>query len=299
MPYPACVLTGFIDVQGNRFEWGLWAWGPGFQGWLIDRGVIAHDYTTDAGWAALDALTARAWLTETGQELEVMSWGIDTGFATQTLYDKIAGRHLLQATKGDNRPRAAPFKRSRADLRDERGRPIAGRRINLAMIGNFDLKMSVYEGLRHLVVGPTQEGRWPQGTLHLPEWIGEDELKQLTAEILIDPAAEVRGNTKRGALVKPGDTREWRKKPHQPNEALDIAVGCRALAWGEGAGQISHTRWEELVAKAHRPERSEEPDLFAPPPIVPAPETEPEIAPAAPAAVPDIFAKFAALNAGL
>ena len=56
VPWPASVLTGFIDVQGNRFEWGLWAWGEGFQGWLVDRGVIAHDYTEENKLgAAIDA----------------------------------------------------------------------------------------------------------------------------------------------------------------------------------------------------------------------------------------------------
>ena len=37
VPWPASVLTGFIDVQGNRLEWGLWAWGEGFCGWLYQR----------------------------------------------------------------------------------------------------------------------------------------------------------------------------------------------------------------------------------------------------------------------
>jgi phage terminase large subunit GpA-like protein len=292
VPYPACVLTGFIDVQGNRFEWGLWGWGPGFQGWLIDCGVIAHDFSTDAAWAALDQLTTRHWPTESDRELPVMAWGIDTGFSTQALYDRVAGRFAMSACKGDNRPRAAPLKRTRADLRDSSGRPFAGRRINLSLIGNFDLKMSIYEGLRHLVAGPTQEGRWPQGTLHLPDWIGEDELRQLTAEILVDPAAEVRGNTKKGMLAKPGDKREWRKKFRQANEALDIVVGCRALAWGEGAGQATAEIWQQFVAEAHGPRKSPEPDLFASPPLVPAPET--------PAPVEsDVWERWAKLNSGL
>ena len=242
VPWPASVLTGFIDVQGNRFEWGLWAWGEGFQGWLVDRGVIAHDYTEDQAWAAIDALTSRRWPTAGGGELDVMHWGIDTGAFTQILYDRVSGRHALLATKGDNRPSATPLKKGRADLRDPRsGRPIAGRRLNLAFIGNFDLKLSVYEGLRNLVAGPDQSGLWSPGTLHLPDWIGEDDLRQLTAEVLIDPREYEAGaaNKRRGALVKTGERREWRKKPRQANEALDIVVGARALAWGEGAGQLT------------------------------------------------------------
>ena len=214
VPWPASVLTGFIDVQGNRFEWGLWGWGEGFQGWLVDRGVVSHDYTEDQAWAAIDALTARKWPTAGGGELDVMSWGIDTGAFTQALYDRVGRRHGLLATKGDNRPSAAPLKKGRADLRSHGGRPIAGRRLNLAFIGNFDLKLSVYEGLRSLVAGPEPGGAWRPGTLHLPDWIGEDELRQLTAEVLIDPREyEVSTNKRRGALIKTGERREWRKKP--------------------------------------------------------------------------------------
>jgi len=146
VPWPAAVLTGFIDVQGNRFEWGLWAWGEGFQGWLVDRGVVGHDYTEDQAWKAIDALTSRRWPTAGGGEVDVMQWGIDTGAFTQALYDRVGVRHALLATKGDNRPSAAPLKKGRADLRDHRGRAIAGRRLNLAFIGNFDLKLSIYEG---------------------------------------------------------------------------------------------------------------------------------------------------------
>jgi phage terminase large subunit GpA-like protein len=159
----------------------------------------------------------------------------------------------LLATKGDNSPSAAPLKKGRADLRSHSGRPIIGRRLNLAFIGNFDLKLSVYEGLRSLVAGPDPAGTYRPGTLHLPDWAGEDELRQLTAEVLIDPReyeASAR-NKRRGALVKTGERREWRKKPHQPNEALDIVVGARALAWGEGAGQLTGLDWRERAAKAH------------------------------------------------
>jgi phage terminase large subunit GpA-like protein len=253
VPYPASVLTGFIDVQGNRFEWGLWAWGEGFQGWLVDRGVIAHAYTEDQAWAAIDALTARRWPTAGGGEVDVLHWGIDSGSFSQAIYDRVARRHTLLATKGDNRPSAAPLKKTRADLRDHRGRAIAGRRLNLALVGGFDIKLSVYEGLRSLVAGPEPGGAWRPGTLHLPDWAGEDELRQLTAEVLIDPREYEVGasNKRRGALVKTGERREWRKKPHQANEALDIVVGARALAWGEGAGQLTASEWRERAAKAH------------------------------------------------
>jgi phage terminase large subunit GpA-like protein len=284
VPWPASVLTGFIDVQGNRFEWGLWAWGEGFQGWLVDRGVIAHAYTEDEAWVAIDALTSRRWPTAGGGEVDVMQWGIDTGAFTQALYDRVGRRHTLLATKGDNRPSAAPLKKGRADLRSHSGRPIAGKRLNLAFVGNFDLKLSVYEGLRSLVAGPDSAGTYRPGTLHLPDWVGEDELRQLTAEVLIDPREYEAGaaNKRRGALIKTGERREWRKKPHQANEALDIVVGARALAWGEGAGQLTNSEWQERAAKAHG--KTEQPTLFSAPLVAPGTpaETPDEVADVAP-----------------
>jgi phage terminase large subunit GpA-like protein len=214
-------------------------------------------------------LTSRHWPTAGGGELDVMHWGIDTGAFTQALYYRVSGRHTLLATKGDNRPSAPPLKKGRADLRGHNGRPIAGRRINLAFIGNFDLKLSVYKGLRSLVAGPEPSGAWRPGTLHLPDWIGEDELRQLTAEVLIDPREYAAGaaNKRRGALIKTSERREWRKKPHQPNEALDIVVGARALAWGEGAGQLTDSEWRERAAKAHG--ALEQPALFSAPLVAP------------------------------
>jgi phage terminase large subunit GpA-like protein len=86
---------------------------------------------------------------------------------------------------------------------------------------------------------------------------------------LIDPREYEAGaaNKRRGALIKTGERREWRKKPHQPNEALDIVVGARALAWGEGAGHVDRARWRELAAEAHGP--LDQPTLFLAPLVAP------------------------------
>jgi phage terminase large subunit GpA-like protein len=53
----------------------------------------------------------------------------------------------------------------------------------------------------------------------------------------------------------------------QGNEAFDIVVGARALAWGEGAGQLTGSEWRERAAKAHR--AGEQPSLFSAPMVAP------------------------------
>lgn len=277
VPYPASVLTGFIDVQDGWFKWGVWAWGPGFQGWLVDHGIIEHDLDESEAWARIDELTARSFLAQGGRELTPIAWGIDTGFKAQALYDRVSRRPLLKACKGVGQSGAPPARRTKADLRDRSGKPIPGRKITLTLIGNFDLKSTVYTGLSRLVGGPLETGLWKDRTLHLPEWADDDTLKELTSEVLIDPRAQSKGNARRGLMRKQKDMREWVVRPGTRNEELDILVGCMALAWQEGAGSISPSRWDELVAEAHRPK--EEPrDLFtqagleSPLPAEPAPQ---------------------------
>jgi phage terminase large subunit GpA-like protein len=233
---------------GQPVRVGLVGLGRGVPGWPIDRGVIGFDYNDENGWRAIDALTARKWPTVGGGEIDVLQWGIDTGAFTQALYDRVSRRYALHATKGDNKPRAAPFKRTRQDLRDERGRTIAGRRLNVGFIGTFDLKISVYEGLRSLVAGPDSAGAYRPGTLHLPDWIGEDEMRQLTAEVLIDPRDyEVAANTKRrGALVKTGQA----ARVAQASASTQRRVGHRRRRPGDGVGMRRGRFGSQRLARA-------------------------------------------------
>jgi phage terminase large subunit GpA-like protein len=101
-----------------------------------------------------------------------------------------------------------------------------------------------------------------------PDWIGQDELRQITVKVLINPREYEAGaaNKRRGALIETGERREWRKKPHQPNEALDIVVGARALVWGESAGPLTGSEWRERAA-AHG--ALEQPTLFTAPLVAP------------------------------
>src|SRR5690606_35518621 len=43
VPSRAGLLTGFCDVQGGWLDWGVIAWGPGGEWWVVDRNVIVGD----------------------------------------------------------------------------------------------------------------------------------------------------------------------------------------------------------------------------------------------------------------
>ncbi|EJW12619.1 Phage terminase, large subunit [Rhodovulum sp. PH10] len=287
VPWPACLLTGFIDVQGDRLEWGIWAWGAECQGWLIDCGVIPHPAETDEAWQEVDALLAASWPTANGVTLPVSAWGIDTGYVSPLIYQRALGRHNLRVCRGAAGVRARdalPCNVKNVPLNNHLGTKLRARAVRLHFIGTFALKSTVYQGLRQLAAGPDADGRFGRGTLHLPGWIGEDYAKQLTAEILYDPKAQAKGKARRALLERPGDQREWRKMPGRANEALDIAVGSRALAWLMKVDGWTPAQWAERAADAWGSEPPAE-DLFsAPAPAAPTRPSKP-LVPLAPTPV--------------
>jgi phage terminase large subunit GpA-like protein len=73
--------------------------------------------------------------------------------------------------------------------------------------------------------------------VHLPDWVDDEWLKQLTAEQLVTV------KTKRGFAKL-----EWQKL-RERNEALDLRVYARAAAWILGADRWPEARWADLEAQ--------------------------------------------------
>ena len=73
----------------------------------------------------------------------------------------------------------------------------------------------------------------PPGTIHLPDWVESEWLKQFVAEQLVTV------KTKRGFARL-----EWQKL-RERNEALDARVYARAAAWIAGLDRWSEERWAE------------------------------------------------------
>jgi phage terminase large subunit GpA-like protein len=95
----------------------------------------------------------------------------------------------------------------------------------------------------------------PPGTVHLPDWVETEWLKQLAAEQLVTV------KTKRGFARL-----EWQKL-RERNEALDTRVYARAAAWIAGLDRWSEDRWAEAEREVRvesgtgaRPRRPVSPD---------------------------------------
>jgi phage terminase large subunit GpA-like protein len=277
IPRGALYLTGAADVQGNRIEWAVYAWGVGFSRWLIDKGVIEGDPSGVEPWRKLDEVAARRYEDSNGRTWPIDAFGCDSGYLSQKVYAwamRHAGTGRIFALDGRDGWKLPPLGTpKKIDVAFD------GRRLGTVMlwpVGTWDLKSELYRALRNLIDGQDEAtGEWKIGTAFFEEHVDRPYLQQMTCEYLKDD------HTKDGYQIK-----TWVKPPGAANEAHDIAVYAAALAH-HLADHLSPDDWQTLAAKRHAPLEQVQGDLarlWAPPieapePEAPAPAAAPEAAP--------------------
>jgi terminase, large subunit len=230
VPTGAALLTRSVDTQGDRLETAVWAWGAGEECWLIDHEILPGDPATRAPWDALDERLGQSYRHAGGRALIPSVTFIDAG-----------GHHAKQVNE---------FARARQARRvfavfgatAERA-PVLGKptRNNAAKtiqypVGSFTAKEALMLRLARLTdPGP--------GYIHLPPWIEDEQLHQLTAE----------------KLVERGPKRVWRKTRAR-NEMTDLWVYALAALHQLGPATV-----QQLGAIAARLTASDD-GAPAPPP---------------------------------
>ena len=238
-PRRGLFLTAGADVQKDRIEVDVWAWGRGLESWLVDHLVIEGGPGDPACWRRLTDLLGRTWEHASGQPMTLARLAIDTGYETSAVYawSRQAGFAQVAPVKGvEGFNRTSPV--TGPTYVDA---TVAGKRLRrgarLWTVATSTFKAETYRFLRQ--DRPTREEReagalCPPGTIHLPDWADGEWLKQLTAEQLVTV------KTRRGFARL-----EWRKL-RERNEALDCRVYARAAAWILGADRWSEARWADL-----------------------------------------------------
>ena len=246
VPADGLFLTAGADVQKDRIEVDVWAWGRGLESWLIDHIVIEGGPGSETCWTTLTELLGRTWQHANGMQMTIARIAIDTGYETPAVYGwaRKAGFGQVAPVKGvEGFNRASPV--SGPTFVDA---TIAGKRLRrgarLWTVAVSTFKSETYRFLR--LERPTPEelaggSRFPAGTLHLPGWIDSEWLKQLVAEQLVTV------RNKRGF-----SRLEWQKL-RERNEALDCRVYARAAAWILGADRWSEAQWLELERQVAAP----------------------------------------------
>jgi phage terminase large subunit GpA-like protein len=86
VPAGGLFLTAGVDVQKDRIEVDVWAWGKGLQSWLIDHIVIEGGPGDQACWQKLSDLLGRTWTHASGTPMTIARLAIDTGYETAAVY---------------------------------------------------------------------------------------------------------------------------------------------------------------------------------------------------------------------
>jgi phage terminase large subunit GpA-like protein len=220
VPSRAGLLTAFCDVQGKWLEWGVIAWGPGGEWWVIDRDVIMGDTAGPEVWLELDEVTRRTYPHEDGGELSV-DWGLDTGYQTQKAYSFCRGRPNVTALDGQAGWKKPIFGKGKAQKIIEHGR-VKGR-VKVHPTGTWELKSLLMWSLKISVEAGYQTPL--QGRGHWSKREDEAWALQITAEGLAEEEDKRTNEIKR-----------WWRKLRERNEWVDIWVGARALAFNRGVG---------------------------------------------------------------
>jgi phage terminase large subunit GpA-like protein len=196
VPKGAAFLTAGVDVQADRLECEIVAWGRDFESWSVAYHVLHGDIAEPTVWEALHQVLSRAWPHASGMPLTLQAACIDAGFRPAEVTQFTRHRHgqRVYATKG---------------ISNGWGRPIWPRR------ASFDKnKHAVYlvsaDEAKAWVANRMRIAEPGAGFLHTPLSRPRDWYEQLTAE----------------RLVFQKNQRRWLNPQRARNEAFD----CRALA---------------------------------------------------------------------
>ncbi len=243
IPAAGLFLTAGADVQKDRIEVDVWAWGRGMTSWLVDHIVIPGGPDDPACWEKLTALLGQTWQHENGAFMTLAKLAIDTGYESAAVYawsrkQGIAQVAPVKGLEGFNR--ATPVSGPTFVDATVNGRKLK-RGARLWTVATATFKAETYRYLR--IERPSDEDRAsgvapPAGTIHLPDWADSEWLKQLVAEQLVTI------RDKRGYARQ-----EWQKL-RERNEALDARVYARAAAWILGADRFDERMWRQLEKQA-------------------------------------------------
>ncbi len=239
VPAGGLFLTAGADVQKDRIEVDVWAWGRGMESWLVDHVVIEGGPDRHDAWSELTALLDRSWPHERGAHLRIARLAIDTGYEAPAVYSwsRAQGFGQVSPVKGvEGFNRSSPVSGPTFVDATEGGKRLRrGARLWTVAVSTF--KAETYRFLR--LDRPTEEDKaegaaFPPGSVHLPHWVENEWLKQFVAEQLVTV------RTKRGFARL-----EWQKL-RERNEALDCRVYARAAAWIAGADRWTDEKWRDL-----------------------------------------------------
>ena len=239
IPFGGLFLTAGVDIQKDRIECEVVAWGRQKQSWSVEYFVLDGDTAKPEVWKKLQNVLFKDYPHESGITLPIRVMCVDSGYATQDVYSfvkdysqavwggsgaRASQPHTVVAIKGQSRDTAMILSTSKADTK-KKG-------LKVWNVSGPVIKTELYRWLR---MQRTGEDASQFGRCHFPQY-AEEYFKQLTAERQVVRITN--------GYPKP----VWEKDPSRRNEALDCRVYARAAAAIYGLDRMSERGWQELEA---------------------------------------------------
>ena len=240
VPHGGLVLTAGIDVQRNRWELSVWAWGRGMESWTVDHHIIEGNPANDEDWDLVTAYLQRrytqAWH---GGSMGLSAITIDSSDQTQAVYNWVRKTQhqlpCLRAIKGaseEHKPILGSASSMEVNWRGQKW----PNGIKLWSIGVDTAKDLLLGQLGIVKPGP--------GYVHMAPELPREWFEQLTAEQRI--------------LVKVNGKDAYRWVPRRKrNEVLDCRNYALHAAYSLGLHNFTDKRWQQIEAAVQPAE-----DLF-------------------------------------
>jgi len=235
VPMGGLFLTCAADIQKDRIEAEVVAWGENQESWSIDYVTIPGDTTLESTWKTFAEFIERQYEHDSGAMMSIKLVGVDSGYNTQEVYNfcrKYSINRVIPLKGFDELstiigvPKAVDVKH---------GGKLIRRGVKLWPIGSSMIKSELYGRLR--IEEPLPGEPIPKGYHHFPQY-AEEYFRQLCAEKLV-----IRKDRR-------GFSRyEWLKE-RERNEALDLKVYNRALAAIIGIDRFKASDWERYKIKS-------------------------------------------------
>lgn len=272
VPMGGLVLVAGVDVQHDRLEANIAAFGYGEEWWNLDYRIIPGTLAQEKTRQDLDDFLFAPWLHESGAMMRVTRVLVDSGDGTaqQEIYDYVRPRQRrgVFASRGSQFARKPIIERSKK--RQQGG-------IRLHLIGTDTAKDSFFARIAIKKAGQEEAALFQPLT---PETVKLNPMyvhwnMNYDEEFFMQLFAEVAMKEKKGRQYK-----RFYKQVRARNEALDIEVLCLA------AVRLAKPSWKMLIkrlAENAKKAAEEKPAEEKPPvaPAEPAPE-KPALEPEAP-----------------
>lgn len=232
VPADGLILTAGVDVQDDRLEAEIVAWGKDEESWSIAYKTIHGDPSGPIVWRDLDEFLYQVFEHEFGEDMHVRATCIDSGgHHTQSVYKYVStreGRRIfaIKGVGGEGKPMV--------------GKPSKNNigKIKLFPVGVDTIKYELFSRFKITEPGP--------GYCHFPEGRDPEYYKQLTAE-------------KIATKYHKGFARREFVKIRTRNEALDVRVYAKAalallnVNLAGMAIKMQHRKEAENVIKQEKP----------------------------------------------